>query len=61
MLNLLYDMSTAAHRIQSLRAHINELTEALHAEEMKLATNAAKCVEIRERELTEEAAKKQAA
>ena len=54
MLNLLHDIGNSAFRIQSLRARINELTEELHAEEMKVAAYAQQCIAVRNEELEKE-------
>lgn len=54
MLNLLHDIGNAAFRIQSLRARINELTEELHTEEMKVAAYAQQCISVRNEELEQE-------
>lgn len=54
MLNLLNDIGNSAFRIQSLRSRINELTEALHAEEMKIAAYAQQCIAIQNEELEKE-------
>ena len=54
MLNLLNGIENSAFRIQSLRARINELTEELHMEEMKVAAYAQQCIAARNEELEEE-------
>ncbi len=54
MLNLLHSIRYSAQRVTYLRKKINELTEELHQEEIKVAMYAAECIGERELELQKE-------